>query len=257
MPEQLSLPLFDPPTFQELIDSRGLDTVRVSLNRRLRRSWHVTIQPHTGLREMVVPAFLEEAPGEIKETLLEWATLPDPRRSSRRAQIRRRKAELEKRVWDYIEAYHPEKKRTPKRIDPSVYEKGTRGAVYDLREVFDCVNRRYFQGSVSSALRWGEYASLTSYQTTRTAPDGSRYNLITIAGAYNHPRVPRFAIEGVMHHEMLHIVVPPTQGTSRRTVHGRAFRRAERKFLHLREWTEWQHVHVRRLAAAMRRRRPR
>jgi hypothetical protein len=121
--------------------------------------------------------------------------------------------------------------------------------------VFDHINARYYDSSLRSYVRWGERASITSYQTARDAPDGSRYNLITIAGAYNHPSVPRYAIEGIMYHEMLHIAIPPVVSGGRRTVHGREFRRAERRFEHFREWCSWQRTHLRTLAAAIRRRR--
>ncbi|MBD3239337.1 MAG: hypothetical protein GF331_02035 [Chitinivibrionales bacterium] len=252
--DQLELPLFDPPTYDELIAEKGIAGLRVSINRRLRRGWHVTVQPYTRERHLVVPGYLEDAPTAIKEALLSWAMLPDARRSTRKREIRRRKSEIEARVWRYVEQAHP-KRSNGRRVDPARYEGSTRGTVYDLREVFDSINARYFASALESYVRWGETASVTSYQTTREAPDGTRYNLITIAGAYDHPTVPRYAIEGIMYHEMLHIAIPPVVTGGRRSVHGREFRRAERRFEQFGEWCDWQRAHLRRLAAAMRRRR--
>lgn len=254
MYDQLELPLFDPPTYDELIAEKGIEKLRVTVNRRLKRGWHVTVQPYTRERHLVVPGYLEDAPAAIKEALLCWAALPNPRRSTRKREIRRRKRELEARVWQYVEDTFPQRSHG-RRVDPARYEGRTRGVLYDLREVFDTINARYFDSAVVSYVRWGESASITSYQTARDAPDGSRYNLITIAGAYDHPSVPRYAIEGIMYHEMLHIVVPPVVNGGRRTVHGRAFRQAEKRFEHFREWCDWQRAHLRKLAAAIRRRR--
>jgi hypothetical protein len=257
MLHQLSLPLFDPPSFSDIVAERGLDDLEVVPNRRMRRSWNVTIQPWSGRRTLVVPSFLMAAPAAVKEALIEWATLPNPRRSKRGSQIRKRKAELEAVVWHYVESEHPERVRPRRRMDPSRYDQCTQGSTYDLREVFDTLNRDWFDNALASYVRWGDYASLTSYQTSRTAPGGSRYNLITIAGTYDHHSVPRFAIEGVMYHEMLHIAVPPVLVNGRRVVHGPAFKRAEKRFAHYREWFAWQSSHMRRLSAAMRRTRTR
>jgi hypothetical protein len=71
-------------------------------------------------------------------------------------------------------------------------------------------------------------------------PAGNRVNLITIAGVYDLPTVPRFAIEAILHHEMLHIAIPPVRGTGRSVIHGSAFKTAEKKFEHYLKWRAWE-----------------
>ena len=63
--------------------------------------------------------------------------------------------------------------------------------------------------------------------------------MITIAGIYNDPTVPRFAIESIMFHEMLHIAIPPFQKNGRNVIHGSAFRQAEKTFPHYHTWRQW------------------
>jgi hypothetical protein len=251
--EQLELPLFPPPSFDELIVTKRLKGLTLSFSERLTRSWRMSVQPVTRDRHLVVPACLAVAPTGVKEALLEWAMLPSVRRSSRRnAQIRERKAALEALVWSYVEAQMP-RHCLPRAIDPRRLERRTCGTRYDLREVFDSVNAAFFENRIRASVRWGTYASLTSHASRRRSPEGVTFDLITIAGVYDHPSVPRFAIEGVMYHEMLHIAIPPVTGNGRRVVHGSAFREAERQYPCYGEWEVWQQKSARRLARAMRR----
>jgi len=254
MNEQLELPLFDPPSFEEILSRHGEQRLRVTLSARLKRGWRVSANPLTGGRHLLAPSYLADAPADVKQALVEWALLPMRARGRRRAEVRERKRQLESVVWRHVEQTRPEAV-AGRRLDPSAYNGRTKGCRYDLAEVRDTVNRTLLGGKVESQVRWGEYASLTSHQAMRTAPDGSRYSLVTIAGVYDHPDVPRFAVEAVMHHELLHVLLPPRQGRARRLVHGRDFRAAERAFPSHRQWREWERDNLRRLAASLRRRR--
>jgi hypothetical protein len=253
--EQLSLPLFPAPTFAELTALHKKPPVTVTLNKRLKRGWRVTVERFTGNRQLVVPAYFADAPEDVKRALIEWAALPSPRRSQRKRELLTRRKQLEGRIWEHAVQAEPRSALTRRR-DPAAHATGGKGAQYDLREVFDSVNRAHFSGRLASDVRWGSHASTTSYQSNRTDYAGRPYSLITIAGVYDHPSVPRFAIEAVMHHEMLHIALPPTKGRARRSVHSREFLEAEKRFPSFREWDEWQRD-ARRLAARMRRKKSR
>jgi hypothetical protein len=151
----------------------------------------------------------------------------------------RQKKHLERIIRGYIGTHGtaPQKKS---RFDPEQKPAHTRGRIYDLREVFDCVNAISFNGSLSSFLRWGAPRSRTSYHMIKIDPAGNRVNLITIAGVYDLPTIPRFAIEAIMHHEMLHIAIPPVRGNGRSVIHGSAFKAAEKKFTHYPKWRAWE-----------------
>jgi hypothetical protein len=88
-------------------------------------------------------------------------------------------------------------------------------------------------------VRWGSHP-LRSYQSCKRGPAGEKYNLITIGTIYNGPNVPRFAIEGILFHEMLHIAYPPVISNARNVIHGPQFKQRERSFPQYREWFEWE-----------------
>jgi len=238
---QLALELFPPPSFAELLSQGHVTTIAVEASPRLRCGWRAVIDAKTGLRRLTVPAFLESAPREVKSALIDWALLP----VKARGQVpRRRKKNLERLVFDYIASTGIET-RNRSTFDPCRYS--TKGIIHDLAEVFDSLNSRFFNNTVISYMRWGRHP-LRSYQTTRRGPRGERCNLITIGAMYNRPDVPRYAIEGIMHHEMLHIAVPPLVAGARNIIHGPQFKQKERLFPHYRDWIEWEKIQCKRIA---------
>ena len=102
---QLSLPLFAPATFDELIARHhGKDVLSVIVNRRLRRGWQVRTRPFSETRQLIIPQYLYDAPEEIKGCLVEWALLPYRAVRGRKAGLRAKRASLEKKIRGYIES---------------------------------------------------------------------------------------------------------------------------------------------------------
>lgn len=249
---QTVLPLFETRSFHELVAASYRDRLTVRISNRLKNGWYVRLNRTTGMRQLTVPAYLVDAPQDIKEALIEWALMPSPRRSSRKRELQQRRKQLESHVWSYANAYVPG--RRARQHDPRSFETRTRGQIYDLRELFDTLNARYFGGRLRSAVRWGGHASTTSYQTEKMGLDGKPFSLITIAGVYDHPKVPRYAIEGVMFHEMIHVELPVLRRNGRRVIHGREFKQREQSSPYLAQWRAWERTHLRRLAGALKRR---
>jgi hypothetical protein len=104
-----------------------------------------------------------------------------------------------------------------------------KGINWDLQDLFDDVNDRYFDGALGRPMlgwtkrpityRWGWYSSMVR-------PNG----LIVINRLLDDDRVSRFILEGTMHHEMLHMLSDPKIVNGRRVVHTKEFRTAERAF---------------------------
>jgi hypothetical protein len=229
---QLELGLEDAPTFAAILNQRCISNISITSSRRLRRAWHAQMNRFTGRRTLEVPALLDDAPRDVKDAIIDWALLL----SRRKNESRGRRRELERRVFSYISMLGPQS-RNRSNIDPGGFE--TAGSVYDLRDVFDFVNKTYYGGTVASFLRWGKHP-LRSFQSVRVGHDGLKYNLITIASMYNRPDVPRCAMEGIMHHEMLHIACPPLRRNGRNVIHGREFKAREREFPGHGDWTAWE-----------------
>ncbi len=236
--EQLTLDLFPPRSFNELCSEQKQRDIEILFNSRLRKSWYVKINRNSNRRELHLPPVFENAPEEIKLALIEWVMLSSQRRrrGCRQITIQRRKS-IERRLFDYLAEHSPQlfdKPKKPFRPGP------TKGCRWDLKEVFDSLNEKYFCNRLSSFLRWGCASSKTSYQSTRKDNAGKTVHCITIAGIYNHPSVPRFAIESIMYHEMLHIHIPPRKENDRTITHGKDFKMLERSFPHYPEWRKWE-----------------
>jgi predicted metal-dependent hydrolase len=56
------------------------------------------------------------------------------------------------------------------------------------------------------------------------------HNAIVVSRIFDHPQVPRYAVEYIVYHEMLHLRHPVRLSGSRRCVHSADFRAEERLF---------------------------
>jgi len=238
--EQLELPLFSPMSFDALIRKTGAKGLTVVLNNRLKRGWSVKINSFSAKRTLTIPRYFEDAPETIKTALIEWAHLPVSRRRKKTSPVFQRKKQLERAVWEYVEQ-SGNKADKVRLANPNTFS--THGLVYDLREVFDSVNASYFSGKLSSYIRWNK-SNWRSYQTFFVDKSKTRLSLISIAQTYNKIGVPRFAIEGIVYHEMLHIAIPPYKRNGKNVIHGPEFRTAERGFPHFNAWRRWEKEHL-------------
>lgn len=101
-----------------------------------------------------------------------------------------------------------------------------RGRCFDLEEVFAQLNRRFFQGELPSPrLGWSPKRSRSSLGHYDSA-----HGTIAVSRWLDSPSVPRYLIEYLVFHEMLHIRYPVERRGHRRIVHPRKFREAEKKF---------------------------
>lgn len=100
------------------------------------------------------------------------------------------------------------------------------GDVYNLDEVFEEVNRRFFFGLLGRpVLTWSNHEArrlLGHYDAA--------HNTIMVSRVFDRPQVPRLAIEYLMYHEMLHLKHPVKVRGGRRCVHSREFQAEERLF---------------------------
>ncbi|HTV05870.1 MAG TPA: hypothetical protein VME86_10930 [Acidobacteriaceae bacterium] len=101
-----------------------------------------------------------------------------------------------------------------------------RGDHYDLDEIFDSLNMRFFHGLMGRPLlTWSEHSArrlLGHYD--------SAHNTIMISRVFDRHGTPRYAVEYLMYHEMLHLRHPVKAKNGRRCVHSRAFQEEEKFF---------------------------
>jgi hypothetical protein len=105
------------------------------------------------------------------------------------------------------------------------------GDVYDLVELFEQINLRYFNGLMARPdLGW----SVRPSRTTLGHYDPS-HHMIVLSKVLDQRHVPRIAVEYVMFHEMLHLRHPVEHKGARRCVHTPEFKQAEKQFVGLKE----------------------
>ncbi len=119
----------------------------------------------------------------------------------------------------------------------------SKGSVYDLDEIFETLNEQYFAGSIAKpALTWSAnktYRILGHHDAT--------HEHIAISRSLDAVSVPRYVVEYVVFHEMLHIHHPTKHVNGRRYNHTAAFKRDERKFRYFEQAEKWIERNVRRL----------
>lgn len=236
---QTRLPIFEDETFSDLLELGGMKNVNIKCNQRLKKSWK--IEKKGAHFTLSLPQKLIDAPVEVKEAILSWTNnLINVNLSKTKLppMVKRENIAFEKKIFDYlIEQGEVSRYKTYKNHE--IKFRDASGVQYDLYELFTQLNEKWFNGKLHSFLRWGAYGSRTSYHSQFHDEQGNSHHLITIGGVYNHPSVPLFAVEAVLYHEMLHIALPPIESTHRRNVHHKAFREAEKEFIHYEKWQKW------------------
>lgn len=149
-------------------------------------------------------------------------------------------------IGRYIER-HRERIRRELRRPIALY---TTGVHHDLAEIYAAVNRQYFADRVEAHITWGRDPAKRKQRSRRSIKLGSytsRDRLIRVHPALDASFVPRFFVEYIVYHEMLHHVLPPKLQSGRRELHGPAFKAREREFRHYDAALRWEREHLDRL----------
>ncbi|MBI5639444.1 MAG: hypothetical protein HZA17_03365 [Nitrospirae bacterium] len=126
-------------------------------------------------------------------------------------------------------------RKTPLRTD---------GVFYCLATLFDVVNAEYFQGEISAFITWGRRLA---GRRTRRVTLGSYCRdsrTIRINPILDRKGVPRFFLEFVIYHEMLHAALGTVVANGTRRVHTGEFRRREMQFAAYEQAISWEREHL-------------
>jgi len=117
----------------------------------------------------------------------------------------------------------------------------TEGRHYDLRAIVDDLSRRHFGGRVDVRVTWGKRVQpkrgQRSLQLGTYLPEE---RLIRVHPVLDQPWVPKYFVEAVVFHEMLHHDMPAVIQNGRRHYHTAAFRKRERSFEYHSAAEQWQ-----------------
>jgi len=109
-----------------------------------------------------------------------------------------------------------------------------RGQAYDLNAIFETVNREYFASQMPKPrLSWNQVSTQRKFGHYDPARDR-----IVISRTLDNRRVPRYVVEFVMYHELLHLHHGEKWG-NRLMFHTPEFRASERKFKRYEQAQQW------------------
>jgi hypothetical protein len=135
-----------------------------------------------------------------------------------------------------------------KRDAPRPISVDVEGKHHNLQEIFDELNERYFDGTIEARITWGPRGRRK--QSRASIKLGSytlEDELIRIHPVLDAADVPRFFVEWIIYHEMLHEVHDMPVVDGRRVYHTSEFRRAEARFEHYAEAVLWERTQLHKL----------
>ncbi len=205
---------------------------------RLKKSIRCNYKGIFGKPELALPLYMkEEAFMPARELAAEWALLIQKRKTK---QNKEKIKEILDRFWTLVNQIlidQGNKCLTSKTRHLPIQPKGEH---YDLEEVLAAVNETYFNSELQCKITWSNRIGGQSFHSIRKDPLSEKpFHLISISKGYDTKNCPFYAIAGVVYHECLHIKIPPKIVNGRRVVHGRDFKRLEKKYIFYEEWMDW------------------
>lgn len=216
--------------------STGLEGGRVALEVTDNRHTMISVRRDQGLYRVRVHRMFLDADGEVVRALGRYVSEND-----------RTASNLLGRFIDR----NQHRIRHARRSSMRPVSIQTRGRVFDLQDVFDDLNRRYFAGVIEARITWGQRASHDGKRRRHNSIKMGSYSvedkLIRIHPSLDRTFVPRSFLEWIVYHEMLHQkhAIPVVGG--RRQFHTPEFLRDESAFEHYHVSRRWERENLNRL----------
>ncbi len=151
--------------------------------------------------------------------------------------LKKRGRAAEGEVRRFMNANLHRVRRSPRTMPPLV----TGGRAHDLGAVYAALNRRFFGGSLEVPITWGRGVGRARRGGLTFGSYDPVLGLIRIHPVLDRAEVPRYFLESVVHHEMLHHHMGGVPDRAGRTVyHTRAFREAEARFPRHQDALAWE-----------------
>lgn len=139
-----------------------------------------------------------------------------------------------------IRRYIRENSSLLKARSPRVVGVKTKGRHHDLAAVFTNLNACYFEGRISAGITWGQRKRGRAARLRTLGSYSSHTHMIRINPLLDARSVPKYFLEFVVYHEMLHADLGTEKRNGRRVVHSRAFREREKQFADYERALAWE-----------------
>ncbi len=208
--------------FADLRPSLALPAISVRFYRFTSLTSNIRLQQ--GRLQVKISDLLSEAPEAVQEALAYILLSKLFRQRPPKAMVERYRLHLAEGDLG-LRLHAARQERGSKRLEDP------KGEYFDLEAVFEAMNARYFAGEiVKPRLGWSQKRS----RTILGHYDAS-HHAIAISRLLDQRQTPKYFVEYVMYHEMLHIKHPVETTGGRRKVHTRPFRTEEKLFAEFRE----------------------
>lgn len=228
---------------QPLIMSRAADssdrqtwlsaqlTTRVTLVWTANRASMLSVRGSMGTGYVVrLHTMFTEAPPEVWHALVAYVRRTGPQAARAiRAYIRQQQSRLT-----------PPPAARPPVLQPC-------GEYFDLDSIYQDLNQRYFVDRVQAEITWSRRPLQRQRTSMRFGSYHERDRLIRVHRLLDQAFVPRYVVENVVFHEMLHQLIPRQYQNGRWSIHPPEFRQQERRFEYYLQAEQWQRLHLGRL----------
>jgi hypothetical protein len=146
-------------------------------------------------------------------------------------------------LGEFIDAHqYRVRNQTRRMAEPRIT---TGGRFHDLQEIYDDLNQRYFGGTIAARITWGQRMGKPRRRNSiKMGSYSVEEKLIRIHRSLDRAFVPRFFVEWIVYHEMLHQVHDIKVVNGRRLFHSKEFLRDEAKFEHYAAARTWERAHL-------------
>ncbi|MFT5584035.1 MAG: hypothetical protein ACI9VR_001620 [Cognaticolwellia sp.] len=140
-------------------------------------------------------------------------------------------------AWARLSALHMGQREE---VKPAVH--APLGRVHDLLPLCTLALRFIPEVTEAPPLRWGDWPARAPRRRIQLgACDGVG---IRVHPVLDHASVPEFVLEVLLHHELLHLAIPPKVVGGRRVIHSRVFRHRERQHPAYAKSQAWERTHI-------------
>ena len=148
-------------------------------------------------------------------------------------------------LGEYIEQHEHIINQAPRR--PRDLRLRPVGRFHNLQDIFDRLNRQYFEGTLQARITWGPAVFRAQQRSIKMGSFAVEDRLIRVHPALDRGEVPPFFVEWIVFHEMLHGRHEIRRKGSRRCFHPPEFLAEERKFADYERASAWERENVDRL----------
>lgn len=121
------------------------------------------------------------------------------------------------------------------------------GKYFNLQELLDDLNRRYFEDKIDVQITWSKESPRRKRSSMRMGAYDHEARLVRINPGLDQDFIPRYFIEWIVYHEMLHNLLSFKLVGGRRMSHTDDFHDHECQFEHYQEARQWERDNLYRL----------